>query len=481
MQVYLEGRPNFSAMLPNVMKRILPLLIICFFTKALSAQSVNERLAQAFNSFENDVQLRSAITSLYVIDANSGHVVFDKNGLIGLAPASTQKIITSATAYELLGKEFAYKTEIAYASPVVNGVLQGQLTITPSGDPTLGSWRWKQTKEETVIGRISSAVQKAGIKSFAGISVDNRKWNTESIPDGWMWQDIGNYYGAGAAGLNWRENQYDVILSSGSSIGSPVKVERTKPFLHGYSLESKATAAAKGTGDNAYIYFPLSDNKGVIRGTIPAGESSFTISGAMPAPDYQFTTTLFDNLKGVALENRYKNVSNPIGDESNRTVIHTEVSPPLDSIVYWFNRKSINLYGEALVKTIAFQMKGVGDTDEGVELIRNFWKGVGIDRTELNMVDGSGLSPLNRVTTRAQVKILQYAKKQTWYNGYYLSLPEYNGMKMKSGTINGVKGFCGYHKAKDGNEYIFSFLVNNYNGSATSLVQKMYKVLDVLK
>jgi D-alanyl-D-alanine carboxypeptidase/D-alanyl-D-alanine-endopeptidase (penicillin-binding protein 4) len=54
-------------------------------------------------------------------------------------------------------------------------------------------------------------------------------------------------------------------------------------------------------------------------------------------------------------------------------------------------------------------------------------------------------------------------------------------MRMKSGTIRDVKGYCGYHKAKDGNEYIFSFLVNNYNGSASSLVQKMYKVLDELK
>lgn len=468
-------------MLPNVMQRILSLLIICLFTSTLCAQTVNERLTQAFQLFEEDAQLRSALASLYVIDGKSGKVVFDKNSHIGLAPASTQKIITSATAYELLGKAFVYKTEISYANPIVNGVLQGQLVITPSGDPTLGSWRWKETKEEQVVDRITAAVQKAGIKSFAGIRIDDSKWNAEAIPDGWIWQDIGNYYGAGAAGLNWRENQYDVILSSGASIGSRVKVEGTKPRLYHFGLESQATAAAKGSGDNAYIYFPLNDNKGVIRGTIPAGESRFTISGAMPDPGKQFSATLFDNLKQVALENRYKNVSNSLGDAAKQIVIHTEVSPPLDSIVYWFNRKSINLYGEALVKTMAFQLKGVGDTEEGVDLLRNFWKGVGIERTELNMVDGSGLSPLNRVTTHAQVMILQHAQKQPWYSGYYLSLPEYNGMKMKSGTIRGVKGYCGYHKAKDGNEYIFSFLVNNYNGSASSLVKKMYKVLDVLK
>ena len=51
----------------------------------------------------------------------------------------------------------------------------------------------------------------------------------------------------------------------------------------------------------------------------------------------------------------------------------------------------------------------------------------------------------------------------------------------KSGTIRDVKGFCGYHKAKDGKEYIFSFLVNNYNGRTSAVVSKMYKVLDELK
>jgi D-alanyl-D-alanine carboxypeptidase/D-alanyl-D-alanine-endopeptidase (penicillin-binding protein 4) len=54
-------------------------------------------------------------------------------------------------------------------------------------------------------------------------------------------------------------------------------------------------------------------------------------------------------------------------------------------------------------------------------------------------------------------------------------------MKMKSGTISDVKGFCGYQTSSDGSEYIFSFLINNYSGSASGLVNKMYKVLDVLK
>ena len=112
---------------------------------------------------------------------------------------------------------------------------------------------------------------------------------------------------------------------------------------------------------------------------------------------------------------------------------------------------------------------------------QEFWKDKGIPQTELNLVDGSGLSPLNRVTTHAQVTVLLYARKQPWFTGYQNAFPEYNGMKMKSGTISGVKGFCGYQTSSDGKEYVFSFLVNNYNGSSSLLIQKMYKVLDNLQ
>ena len=161
--------------------------------------------------------------------------------------------------------------------------------------------------------------------------------------------------------------------------------------------------------------------------------------------------------------------------------IHVHYSPSLDSIIYWFNKKSVNLYGEALIKTLAFEKQGFGSTDSGVAIVKEFWKENGLDEDELNIFDGSGLSPQNRVTTHAQVEILKYAKSKSWFPYFYKSLPEYNGMAMKSGTIKDVKGFCGYHKAKDGTEYIFSFLVNNYNGSTSRLVNKMYKVLDVLK
>lgn len=459
------------------------ILFIALFFPAfyqLPAQTVTTNLQKAWQQFSADPQLKHAIASLYVIDAATGQVVFDKNSQVGLAPASTQKIITAATAFELLGKDYRYTTQLVYEKDkkIVDGVLPGNLYVLGTGDPTLGSWRWSTTKDSFLFREWEQSIKRAGIKKINGsIWFAANNFSVQSIPDGWIWQDIGNYYGAGANLLNWKENQYDIVLRSPSSVGSPVEIVSPE---NKYSNELKT--AAKGTGDNAYMYYD-----GVIKGTIPAGESSFSISAASINPAEELCTGLAWHLSAtgissVPMEKNYRNDPDAaVSPVSPVQVIASHYSPSLDSIVYWFLQKSINLYGEALIKTLGREKNNWGSTTTGVEILTDFWKQKGIDEEELNIGDGSGLSPQDRVTTHAQVEVLKYAKKQSWYKYYYDAFPVYNNMKMKSGTIKDVKGFCGYHKAANGKEYIFSFLVNNYSGSSASVVSKMYAVLNELK
>ena len=444
-------------------KTIFTLILagVALFSPTITiGQTLTQKLQKAFLRFEADSQLSHAISSLYIIDAAGGKVVFDKNSGIGLAPASTQKVITSATAFAMLEKNFRYTTSFATGSNTGNA---HTLYILPSGDPTLGSERWEHTKADKILNSIIRSLEQ-NKKSISKIIIDNAGWEFDPIPDGWIWQDIGNYYGAGSEKLNWRENQYDLLLQSGKNTGDPVRIVGTHPKIYGYALRSVVTSAAKGTGDNAYIYFPLNDTAGVVKGTIPVDENGFGISGAFASGARQFAAELADKMVNAGVSNAAPeiNMTMTAGTAAgDYTIIHTETSPPLDSLIYWFNKKSINLYGEALLKTIAYRKKSYGITDTGVTVLKDFWKLNGIDATELNIVDGSGLSPLNRVTTHSQVQVLQYAREQSWFDAFYHSLPVYNGMKMKSGTIRNVKGFTGYHTA-GGRTYIFSFLVNNY-------------------
>jgi D-alanyl-D-alanine carboxypeptidase/D-alanyl-D-alanine-endopeptidase (penicillin-binding protein 4) len=465
------------------MHKFWVLLFFVIKVGSINAQTVTAKLTTAFNVFEKDTLYKNAAISLYVIDAATGKVIFDKNAQMGLAPASTQKIITSVSAYELLGQAYQFVTNIGYEGTITNGILKGNLIVSGTGDPTLGSWRWNGTKPETLLNDWAKKIKAAGIKKVEGSVVANAgAFPYQAIPDGWIWQDIGNYYGAGAYAINWKENQFDLSLTSGSAVGDAVLVKKEEEPVDYYN---ELRAAAKGTGDNAYVYFD-----GSISGTIPVGEKNYKISVAAINPAGTLLSDFAGHLKTAGIDNntvadgytndRQKTHRSYPADGAIKPLIQ-QVSPSMDSIIYWFNKKSINLYGEALVKAIALKSNKTAATDEGVKLIKEFWKQKGITTGELNMQDGSGLSPLNRVTTHAQVEILKYAKTKAWFPAFYDALPEYNGMKMKSGTISGVKGFCGYHKAKDGKEYIYAFLVNNYQGSASGLVQKMYKVLNELK
>jgi serine-type D-Ala-D-Ala carboxypeptidase/endopeptidase (penicillin-binding protein 4) len=456
---------------------------------SLSAQTTTQKLQKAYQQFESDSQLRHAISSMYVINTKTGEVVFDKNSQVGLAPASTQKIITATTAFELLGKDYRYKTELGYSGKIENETLQGNLYIVGYGDPTLGSWRYPTTIDTIILNRWLNAVQKLKIKKIDGdiVGVDN-KFETQTTPGGWIWEDIGNYYGAGVSGLNWHENQYDLNLRAGTREGDSVKIIGTNPKLDYNYLINELRTGPKGSGDNAYIYLPPYSYNGFVRGTIPLGENSFVISGSFQTPSSYPLIYLGNKIyeAGIKISGDEPKTSLQYAAYHEKMLYPTKTldalySPPLDSIIYWFLQKSINLYGEALVKTFAYEKKGFGATDTGLVIVKDFWKQKGIDETELNIYDGSGLSPLNRVTTHAQVEVLKYAKQQPWFPYFFNAFPEYNNMKMKSGSISDVKGFCGYHTSGDGTQYIFSFLVNNYSGSSSALVNKMYKVLDVLK
>jgi D-alanyl-D-alanine carboxypeptidase/D-alanyl-D-alanine-endopeptidase (penicillin-binding protein 4) len=471
------------------MKKPFFAVIYLLFFACSFAQSMSQKIEKVYQQFEADSQLRHAISSLYIINAKTGEMVFDRNSQVGLAPASTQKIVTATTAFELLTPKYKYQTDLAYSGKIEKGVLNGNLYVVGRGDPTLGSWRFPSTVDTIILNGWVKSVLQLKIKEISGdvVAVDN-KFETQTTPDGWIWQDIGNYYGAGVMGLNWHENQYDLKLAPGSKEGDSVRILGTYPEIEYNYLINELKTGPKGSGDNGYIYFPPYGFNGFVRGTIPLGESPFIISGSFTMPSHYPVGYLGDRLKknGIKIAGDWPETMIQYAAERQKApypdkIISTYYSPGLDSIIYWFLQKSINLYGEALLKTFAYEKKGFGSTDSGVAIVKDFWKQKGLDDDELNIMDGSGLSPQNRVTTHAQVEILRYAKTRDWFPYFYQALPIYNGMKMKSGSIRDVKGYCGYQQSADGNEYIFSFLVNNYTGRSSVVVNKMYRVLDVLK
>ncbi|MCF8319398.1 MAG: D-alanyl-D-alanine carboxypeptidase, partial [Sphingobacteriaceae bacterium] len=127
-------------------KGLLLFLLFCLAADKLLAQSeLAKKIEQAYTRFAADEQMQYASISLTVLDAQSGEVLFAKNEQQGLAPASTLKTITAATALYLLGPNFTYKTSLAYTGSISKeGILSGDIILLGGGDPSLGSWRYNQ-------------------------------------------------------------------------------------------------------------------------------------------------------------------------------------------------------------------------------------------------------------------------------------------------------------------------------------------------
>lgn len=455
-------------------------------------QKEMEQLSAAFKRFEVDSQFKHATISLCVVDSKTGKLLFDKNPQVGLAPASCLKVITSVSAFEMLGKDYRYKTYIGTDPQGDNNSDAGSLFIIGRGDPTLGSWRWQQTGDTIIFSKIAAILQKNKLIRFErNLYVDDLYYGLLPMPEGWIWQDIGNYYGAPCFGFNWHENQYDLFLQPGEKEGWPTTVVSTSPKMADVNLRNSITTGAKGSGDNSIIYSSPFSNLILTKGTIQLQKGNFKISGSMVNPAKIFKDDLVDYLRRTGITIRPESYAYTENLLSNKSVykatafIDSIMSPALDSINYWFLQKSINLYGEAFLKAIARKYYPAINTDylydSSIAIIKNFWSRNGIEKSALNIIDGSGLSPANRVTTNALVTVMQYAKKQSWFPSFYNALPEQNGIKMKSGYIGGVRSYTGYIKSKSGSEYTFSFIINNYDGNPGAVREKMWKLLDVLK
>lgn len=460
-----------------------------FAGNAMAQTDLRANIAKLYTRFMADEQLSHATVSLTVLDAASGQTVFSQNGNLGLATASTLKTITAATALHVLGPNFRYETMLAHTGSLTKeGVLNGDILIIGSGDPSLGSWRFEQTGMSTILNHWLAAIQQAGIKQINGRVIGyDALFGTQITPDGWIWQDIGNYYGGGASALSWHENQFDVYLSPGAQVGDAVAIKKVDPGYSNLTFVNEVRTGPKGSGDKVYAYAAPFTDVIYLRGTY-AIDLVKPVSPAIPDPALAAATRLSDTLKSVGIaQGQAPSTWRKIQENTPYRLpayqlLHRTLSPKLSELVFWFNRKSINLYGENLLKTLALQQGKAADTQQGAAFVKAFWKQkLGIDPAALTLYDGSGLSPANRVSTLAMAQILRSLRSEPWFAPYYESLPLYNSMKMKSGSIADVLAYTGYHKTSLGQELVFSFITNNYNGSTAEVKRKMFEVLDALK
>lgn len=424
-------------------------------------------------------ELENATISLIVTDVKTGKNVLEHHSNQSAMPASITKLITTATALELLGPDFQFTTTIAYDGTLSNGLLNGNLYIIGSGDPTLGS---SYFNDENFLDKWCERLKKIGIKEISGnIIADASIYDNEPISVRWTWEDIGNYYAAGVYGVSVFDNTTHITLSS-KELGSTPEIISIRPSIPNLELfnELKST---KIKIDSAYIYGMPYDNRRWLRGEIPANRERFLIKGDIPNPPL-YLAELFKNelvksniaVKGVATDKFPSNV--------NRRTLFEHQSPTLVEICKITNFVSNNNFAEHIFKQLALQSSTVATNSIAKNVLIEFWSIRGINTKGVALNDGSGLSPMNAFPATFVNEILKYmmhsknaqqfietlprAGVEGTVKNFLTDKPSTCAIHAKSGSMAGVQSYAGYIHTK--NEiYSFCVIVNNYNGSRAQL------------
>jgi len=483
---------------------LIVLWSICSFSQTNKIDKINT-LTNAINKLKNDKSLKNAGISFTAIDVNSGEIIGSLNPDLALSPASTQKVITTATAIEVFGPKYKFLTTLEYTGTIdkQKKVLNGSIIIKGGGDPTLGSRYFNKTEQQTFIKTWINEIKNAGIDSISGGVVGDARWlSYDIVPPTWAWEDMGNYFGAGACGLSIYDNSYNLYFSTGNKVGDLTKITRVSPEGMYITFDNQITSDNINS-DNSYIFGAPYNDFRYLRGELPLAKIEYEVTGSMPDPAY-FAAMDFEKalqINGIKVNEKATTYRNsPTFEKSDslqHTILYRSLSPSLLEIISVTNFRSNNMFAEHCVNHIGLELGKKGDTKTGANEVEKFWKAKGMDIEGMSLNDGSGLSRYNTITTKQMTFLLKYMKKESKYaEDFYSSLPivgesgtvkslckgtfAEGNMHAKSGSIRAVRAYAGYVTTKSGREVAFSVILNNYNCTANQSMQKLEALLTVL-
>jgi serine-type D-Ala-D-Ala carboxypeptidase/endopeptidase (penicillin-binding protein 4) len=155
-------------------------------------------------------------------------------------------------------------------------------------------------------------------------------------------------------------------------------------------------------------------------------------------------------------------------------------SPPLSKLVRWMDQVSDNFVAEMLLKELGAVQGSRGTTAQGVGVVTGLLAQAGVPMDGVRIVDGSGLSLLDRMTANALVGLLSamwndpavrfevlaalpVAGRSGTLDARMRSGPATGVVRAKTGTTSNASALSGFV----GDRYIFSVLQNGYPVSWT--------------
>jgi PBP4 family serine-type D-alanyl-D-alanine carboxypeptidase len=308
--------------------------------------------------------------------------------------------------------------------------------------------------------------------------VDAKSWGT-----GWMWDDNTNPYMPQVSAFNLNHNLINLKITPQKDKNPLIEVFPSYPVQIISRLKNSDITDIK-------IDRQIFMNPDVII----SGELSAPVNKLIPilnpADFFVYRLKELFNMSSISFNPIIKTGEVPFVAEKVAFVKHN-----LKEIINSMNKQSDNLAAEVVLKHVGAKYSHKsGTTEDGLKFFQQHYKNLGADTSDLSLVDGSGASHNDLLTTNWMTLALSKISNSKYFDIYQNSLAvpsqegtlknrltEFRGkLHAKTGTNAGISGITGYLTTKSGQKICFAILIQNFKGDSCEAKNLEDKIIGVI-
>lgn len=453
-------------------------------------------IASRVESVLGGADARQVLWGVYVVDVNSGEVLYAQNEDLPLMPASNQKLLTTAGALDALGPDYRYQTSLHFAGRADGQTLRGDLIINGSGDPTFGSLELPDSlvQDRDPLRTWARELAAMGVRRIEGRLIgDDDTFDNAPYAEGWdidyVTSQSSRSLGVSMGGLSYHDNVIDLRIRSGRPGQPPVVQGSPSDYL---PIRNRATTANRSRGWDLDLDRAVGTEGIDLTGSLPR---SYEGTVAMPVTNPTlFTLHTFRRYlerAGIEVEAELVDVDaldeTLSYDDARPLLVH--FSPPLHAILRLLNFESNNFYAEQVFRTFAWG----GSADGGERRMKELLSRAGVQGESVSVRDGSGLSRKNLISPRAMGELLVHMHDHAESAAFKASLAQAGQprttlrsrlrglpVRAKTGSLANVRALSGYVTRPDGREVAFVIFANNYTAASYRVTQTIDRVVQAI-
>ncbi len=402
--------------------------------------------------------LTGAHVGVAVIDPRNAALLYGHDVDGAYLPASTLKLLTSATALAVLGPDARPRTQLVYDGET--------LALVGGGDPLLA---------ERDLDAAASAVAAGGITQIRRLVVDQSYYAGPVYPAGWSWDDLAAYYAPPVTALSLEENALDVDIAPGSAVGDAAGVHVDDAYAGVLYADAAVTGAAGSPPTADCALAPLAS---VVRiaGSVPLGGPAIQQGCAVLDPSRFAANALAGSLQahGVHVDAIAGVGAAPPGART----LWAHDGASVAELIAKMLAPSDNFIADELCRRIAKQRDPAGSFEACALAQSAYAASIGIDPRTLSLHDGSGLSRYDLLTPRdlglllaaiarnPGAAVVRGALPRPGREGTLLrrfaNSPAAALVEAKTGSMDHVDDLAGYVQTAGRGELAFAVLIQGF-------------------